>query len=701
MAKLLKLRRGTTSQHSSFTGAEGEVTVDTDKETLVVHNGSTAGGFPVARADGTGVANFTITGELDAATGDFSGDVDVDGTLEADAITVNGTALSTVITGTTVTNAAGLTGTPDVTVGVVTAGSLDISGNADIDGTLEADAYTVNGTALDTHIAGVTVTNSTNAAHVSVADNENTNENNKIPFIEDASATGNVGLESDGDFHYNPSSGQLTVPAVSTSGNVTVAGNLTVNGTTTTVATTNTTVTDNLLELNSGASSNANDSGILIERGSTGDNAIIAWDESADKFTVGTTTATNDATGNISITTGTIVANVEGNVTGNTSGSSGSCTGNAATATQLATARTIGGTSFNGTANITPAEATNADTVDSLHASSFIRSDAADTASGDITFSGGAGAVSIGANSDIRQASGTWTGESPGKIQHHSNILYLQGGTSGIQFRADDGAANGTWNINSTGRLYPSDNEGSDLGGSSNYVQNAYIKDVYVSNWIRSNDADHGLYNVANNNYWYSDDANYWTLAYNGSNGGIRFRDGHGGAIKGYIYANDSSEIGFLDNGGNWSFKCASNRDAYFYGHAYAYANNVLDVGSSSYRFRNGYFGTKVYDGKGDLRAIPSSAKSSAYTLVAGVAGEAVYISTGGVTVPNSVMSAGDAVTIINNSGSDQTITQGSGVTMYNSADASTGNRTLAARGMATLWFASASVCYISGAGLS
>ena len=41
MAKLLKLRGGTTSQHSSFTGAEREVTVDTDKETLVVHDGST------------------------------------------------------------------------------------------------------------------------------------------------------------------------------------------------------------------------------------------------------------------------------------------------------------------------------------------------------------------------------------------------------------------------------------------------------------------------------------------------------------------------------------------------------------------------------------------------------------------------------------------------------------------------------------
>jgi len=50
MAKLLKLRRGTTSQHSSFTGAEGEVTVDTTKDSLVVHDGSTAGGHPIAKS---------------------------------------------------------------------------------------------------------------------------------------------------------------------------------------------------------------------------------------------------------------------------------------------------------------------------------------------------------------------------------------------------------------------------------------------------------------------------------------------------------------------------------------------------------------------------------------------------------------------------------------------------------------------------
>ena len=152
---------------------------------------------------------------------------------------------------------------------------------------------------------------------------------------------------------------------VDVGGNITVTGNLAVNGTTTTVATTNTTLSDNMFELNSGVSSNANDIGIIMERGSTGDNAIFAWDESEDKFTIGTTTATADSTGNISITPGTLVANtfegnLTGNVTGNVTGSAGSVTGNSATATQLANSRTIGMTgdvvwtsaAFDGTANV-------------------------------------------------------------------------------------------------------------------------------------------------------------------------------------------------------------------------------------------------------------------------------------------------------------------------------------------------------------
>ena len=114
-----------------------------------------------------------------------------------------------------------------------------------------------------------------------------------------------------------------------------------------------------------------------------------------------------------------------------------------------------------------------------------------------------------------------------------------------------------------------------------------------------------------------------------------------------------------------------------------------------------GTFTGAVTDSKGDIRSIPANSQSGAYVAVAADAGKAIYISTGGVTINDSVFSAGDAVTIINNSGSNQTITQGSGVTLYNAADATTGNRTLAGRGMSTIWFVSASAAYISGAGLS
>ena len=79
-----------------------------------------------------------------------------------------------------------------------------------------------------------TSTTATNANHINVADNENTNENNLIPFIEDASATGNVGLESDGDFHYNPSTGTVTCTIL-----VSGAGTLGSNGNGTRTVSTN------------------------------------------------------------------------------------------------------------------------------------------------------------------------------------------------------------------------------------------------------------------------------------------------------------------------------------------------------------------------------------------------------------------------------------------------------------------------------
>lgn len=93
------------------------------------------------------------------------------------------------------------------------------------------------------------------------------------------------------------------------SADVIITGDLTINGSTTTVSTTNMLVEDSLIGLNDGASSNTNDLGFIFERGSTGDNAVFIWDESEDKFTLGTTAATPDATGNLTITAGDLVIN--------------------------------------------------------------------------------------------------------------------------------------------------------------------------------------------------------------------------------------------------------------------------------------------------------------------------------------------------------------------------------------------------------
>jgi hypothetical protein len=98
-------------------------------------------------------------------------------------------------------------------------------------------------------------------------------------------------------------------------GDLVVAGSLTVQGAITSIETTNLEVTDNLIMLNDGVAANTADSGLIIERGTTGDNAAIIWDESVDKFTLGTTTADATEIGDIAVTKGVLIADLEGDVT--------------------------------------------------------------------------------------------------------------------------------------------------------------------------------------------------------------------------------------------------------------------------------------------------------------------------------------------------------------------------------------------------
>ena len=73
MASRIRFRRGTSTEHASFTGAEGEITVNTTKDTIVLHDGSTAGGFEMMRADlnnldsGTAIPAANIT-DIDCGT---------------------------------------------------------------------------------------------------------------------------------------------------------------------------------------------------------------------------------------------------------------------------------------------------------------------------------------------------------------------------------------------------------------------------------------------------------------------------------------------------------------------------------------------------------------------------------------------------------------------------------------------------------
>ena len=166
MAKLLKLRRGTTSQHASFTGAEGEVTIDTTKDTAVVHDGSTAGGKPLAKEDMTNVSSAAIAGQLGTSSIANSKLADsgvsagtVGSSTAIPIVTVNSkgivTATSTsAVDSTTIQNGSSVVAVS--TDGPITSNAnhdfsagIDVTGNITVSGTVDGRDVAADGTKLD------------------------------------------------------------------------------------------------------------------------------------------------------------------------------------------------------------------------------------------------------------------------------------------------------------------------------------------------------------------------------------------------------------------------------------------------------------------------------------------------------------------------------------------------------------------------
>lgn len=107
-----------------------------------------------------------------------------------------------------------------------------------------------------------------------------------------------------------------------------------------------------------------------------------------------------------------------------------------------------------------------------------------------------------------------------------------------------------------------------------------------------------------------------------------------------------------------------------------------------------------MYDISGDVRRIPLDNKFTAYTLVATDAGKTIA-SNSAITVPASVFSSGDAVTLYNNSSVTISIVQGASVTMYQAGTSNTGNRSFGQRGLATLLCIGTNNFVITGANIS
>ena len=344
MATAIQRRRGTTSQHSTFTGLAGEITIDTDKNTVVVHDGSQAGGFPLAKySDVSALGGADIT-DVVAGSGLTGGASSGSATISLDYENLTGNlipsanntyslgSLSSVwkdvfvgpgslyVNGQKVIedNSGTIQFSADANqnLSILTSGSGDIELTSGGDIQLKSNIVLSAGKTITTAGGGATEqggnidmnSNYINNVGTPQQGSDAVNKTYSDGLMSGVTLSAGNGLTGGGDLtdNRNFAVGQgdgISVAAdavavdttvVRTSGdqsiggdktfsdNVILDGNLTVNGTQTVVNTETLTVDDNIIVLNNNeAGTPSEDAGIEVERGSS-TNVKLQWDESAD-----------------------------------------------------------------------------------------------------------------------------------------------------------------------------------------------------------------------------------------------------------------------------------------------------------------------------------------------------------------------------------------------------------------------------------
>jgi hypothetical protein len=114
--------------------------------------------------------------------------------------------------------------------------------------------------------------------------------------------------------------------------------------------------------------------------------------------------------------------------------------------------------------------------------------------------------------------------------------------------------------------FYDSSNTGYyvDPASFSNLNSGLRATEIYARNWFRNDNSGEGLYNQSTGMHWYSDSSSRWR-AYSGSSTSQILFTTSGNNARGYVYATNSNEIGFLDQGGSWAIRHQNDNGTYFY----------------------------------------------------------------------------------------------------------------------------------------